>query len=92
MFREIPISSIAACFGMAAFAIAIISGLGAGQPADAILWRAILCAAICYPVGIIVALVGSAAVNEEFRAHQERHPVPDLDAPLSTDLDGAPSA
>ena len=91
MFREIPISAIAACFGMAAFTVAILSGLGAGQPADAILWRAILSILVCYPLGLIIACVGRAAVNDHMRAYHDEHPTPDLNAPLSP-IEGAASS
>ena len=68
---------------MAAFTVAILSGLHAGQPADAILWRAILSIMICYPAGLVIGLVGRAAVTDHVQEYQAAHPAPDLNSPLN---------
>ena len=92
MFRQLPVSAIAACFGMAAFSVAIVSGLGAGQSADSILWNALLASFICYPLGITVGIVARHAVSEHVAEYCDAHPVPELDRPDAVDLPAPPAS
>ncbi len=49
--------TIASCFALAAFAVAIFAGLAGENAAAQILLRAVTAMIICYPVGLIVGLV-----------------------------------
>ncbi len=64
MQREIPANVIGACFGLSAFAIALLGGLAAGQPAASILSAATVSMLVCYVLGLIIARVADVAVRE----------------------------
>lgn len=64
MTRGSSVKSIAACFGFAAFAVAIISGLAAGRTLQEILGGAIASLFVCFIVGSVVGLVGERTVQE----------------------------
>ncbi len=49
--------AIAGCLALAAFTVAVISGLAGGNTATSILGRAILAMIICYPIGLVIGLV-----------------------------------
>lgn len=59
---------MAAIFALAAFAIAVVSGMAAGNPAEVVLRQAILCLGGCFGVGLAVGLVLERVVTE----HVER--------------------
>ncbi len=56
---------IAGCFALAAFAVAIIAGLGAGKDAAQVLLHAVIAMMLCYPVGLVAGMV----CEREVRAH-----------------------
>jgi len=58
-----PTQVVAGCFALCAFAVAILSGLGAGNDAATVLLRAILSMAGCYVVGSVVGLLCSMAIR-----------------------------
>ena len=56
---------IAACFGLSAFAVAIISGIAVGNSIAHVLVRALISSSVCYPIGIIVGMVCARVVAEQ---------------------------
>ncbi|MEQ8844104.1 MAG: hypothetical protein RIB58_04545 [Phycisphaerales bacterium] len=84
VYRQLPVSSIAGCLGMAAFAVAIVSGLGAGQETDTILWRAFLSSIMCYIFGLIVGIVAQRAIDDALGQYRAARPAPEL-----AELDGS---
>ncbi|MCA9292182.1 MAG: hypothetical protein KDA20_00020 [Phycisphaerales bacterium] len=68
MQGHIPGNVIAACFGLSAFAVALISGLAAGRSAANILSAATLALIVCYALGFIIARVAGIAVRDAAEA------------------------
>jgi hypothetical protein len=58
---------IAACFALAAFAVAIIAGLAGGAGTAQVLLRAVIAMMLCYPVGWVAGMVCERVI----RAHVE---------------------
>jgi len=52
-----PSVVIGACLGLAAFALAIVAGLMAGNEAERVLARALVSLAACAPAGFVIGLV-----------------------------------
>jgi hypothetical protein len=74
---------IAACFGLAAFSIAILAGLASGNAAGSILAKAIIATIVCYPVGLVVALICQRVLDDHTAAVRAANPAPspsDVDA------------
>lgn len=46
--------TIAGCFALAAFSVAVMAGLAGGNTAAAILVRALVAMIVCYPLGMLV--------------------------------------
>lgn len=69
MPQPFPVRAVAGCFALAAFAIAIISGLVADRSTDSILASAIISMFIGQVVGYAAALVMSRALMESLGAH-----------------------
>jgi hypothetical protein len=59
---------IAGCFGLSAFAVAIIAGIAAGNSLAHVLMRALIATVVCYPIGVIVGLICARVISE----HVER--------------------
>jgi hypothetical protein len=59
--------TIGGCFALAAFAVAVISGLGAGNAASLVLLRAILAMLVCYPVGLLIGMICTHVVDSHLR-------------------------
>lgn len=57
--------TIATCFALAAFAVAIFAGVSAGVDAAQILLRAVLSMVVCYPVGMLAGMACEGVI----RAH-----------------------
>jgi putative Mn2+ efflux pump MntP len=76
---------VAACFGLAAFAVGVLSGLVSENPAAQILLRSLLSMAVCYPIGYLVGLICQRVVDEQIAKHRIANPVV-----IASD-DGAPS-
>jgi hypothetical protein len=63
---------MAACFALAAFAVAIIAGLSAGNAPASVLSRAIIAMLLCYPVGFVAGLVCERVVSWHIAAQDAR--------------------
>ena len=55
---------VATAMGLAAFAIAILAGLYAGNPTITILGNAVLCMVACHIVGLFIGSIGERVVRE----------------------------
>lgn len=79
-------NTIAGCFALAAFTVATLSGLAAGNPASSVLSRALIAMVVCYPIGIVVGLIAHRLVAEHVAAHLAEHSDP-TDRPIEMDGD-----
>jgi hypothetical protein len=59
---------IASCFALAAFAVAVASGLMSDSAAAQILLRAVLAMIVCYPVGLIVGMICEGVIRTHLAA------------------------
>ena len=66
-----PSNIIAACFALAAFAVAVVAGMAGGNPATAILIRALIAMIGCYPVGLIIGLICARVMTDHIQAHRD---------------------
>lgn len=67
--------TIAALFAYSAFAVAVVSGIAAGNPTDVILTRGIGAMLVAYLLGLLLARVAMVGVEEflsDRSAHDER--------------------
>lgn len=69
---------IATAFALAGFTVALIAGMGAGNPASGVLVKAILCMLACHVVGQIVGAIAAKAVGDHLAAYRASHPIPEL--------------
>ncbi len=63
--------TIAGCFALAAFAVAVVAGLGGGNATTSILLRAIMAMIACYPVGLLVGLICQRVVQEHLKSQAD---------------------
>ena len=75
--KPVPSNVIAACFSLAAFAVAILAGLVSGNGAISILVRAVLAMIVCYPVGLIIGLVCQRVVDDQMASYRQANPIAD---------------
>jgi hypothetical protein len=76
---------IGACCGLAAFAIAVVAGMGAENIGEVILFRALVSMLVCQIVGIGLGMVIERVVTDSVRAHKAARP-----DPLEAGVDGVP--
>lgn len=67
---------IAASCALAAFAVALIAGLAADNPAYDILLRALFAMILGQIVGWIVGVIGERTINEAVVTYRQANPVP----------------
>ena len=72
--KGIAASTIAGCFALAAFAVAIVAGLSIRNAPHAVLWRALIALVVCYPVGLAVGMIAQQIVVQHVEAHRDAHP------------------
>ncbi len=77
-----PSSVLAGIFALAAFAVAIVAGLAAGNEPAAVLGRAVLAMTVCYPVGFAVGLVCHRILHDHVEKTRE-----EMNAEVSAALD-----
>ena len=83
--RGVSAKVIAACFTLAAFAVAVVAGLASDNPATHVLVRAVVAMIVCYPIGFIVGIVCERIISAHIESHERANPTPDPN-------DGAQSA
>ncbi|MEX2219874.1 MAG: hypothetical protein WD749_14070 [Phycisphaerales bacterium] len=67
--------SIAAAFALAGFTVAIVSGLGAGNPVVRVLQGAIIAMVLCYLAGLVIGAVALRAAAEHVERYKAANPV-----------------
>lgn len=67
-----PTKVIAAVLGLAAFAIAVVAGMGAGNDASTVLARALGFMVLCYLIGLAVGHIGERTVEEHLAAYRSK--------------------
>jgi hypothetical protein len=82
-----PTKLIAAALALSAFAIAILAGLAAGNPAPRILSQAIVCMLACQVIGWGVGLAGERVVAEHLESIRAPRPVTDAAANVSAKVE-----
>jgi len=83
--KGIAATTIAGCFALAAFAVAIVAGLASGNAASSILVRAILALVACYPLGLMIGLIAQRVIQDHIDAHRADHPTPETMGENSVD-------
>lgn len=68
MTAAVSTKVIAGCFGLAAFAVAIIAGLASDNPAAQILLHAVIATLVCYPIGWIAGLICQRVIGLHLEA------------------------
>ena len=76
MSPGVPTKLIAACSGLGAFAIAIVSGLSIGNPADTVLIRALVCMFVCQALGWVIGMICERTVENALDHYRSINPVP----------------
>lgn len=66
---------IGACAGLTAFAIALIAGLAAENPASDVLVRALVAMMVVQMVGWIAGAIGERVMREAIAGYREANPV-----------------
>jgi len=75
---------IAAAFSLSAFAVAVVAGMGARNPAASVLLNAVVAMVVCYALGRAAGAVIAHALGEHLAVYVKAHPVPvvELDVPV----------
>jgi len=71
--------SIAGACGLTGFAVAILGGLAADNPAGVILTRALVAMVACYAVGVFIGMMAARAVHDATDAHVVKNPAPRIE-------------
>lgn len=76
---------IAGLFALAAFGVAVISGLASDNPASSVLSRALMAMFMSYPVGWIVGMICQHVIDDHLKIHKEANPALDstVEFPMS---------
>lgn len=69
---------IATAFALAGFTVALIAGMGAGNPAAGVLAKAIVSMVVCSLIGQIVGGVALRAVSDHLGEYRATNPIPEL--------------
>ena len=64
MDRPFPVVTIASCFALAGFAVAVFAGLAADRTAAGVLGAALIAMTVCYVVGMGAARIAEVAMRE----------------------------
>lgn len=75
---ELESKVIATSFALAAFVLAILAGIGAGNPASTVLLKAIICMIVCQGVGSIAGMAATHVIQEHLGQYRKDHPIPEL--------------
>lgn len=67
---------IAACCGLAAFAIAVTAGLAADNPVEVVLVRALASMVLCQLLGVALGTVVERVVGESIESHKRLRTAP----------------
>lgn len=75
MSPGVPTKVIGACAGLTAFAIALIAGLAAENPASDVLARALVAMIIVQMVGLVAGAIGERVMRDAIAGYREANPV-----------------
>lgn len=76
--KELPVGQVvAATSGLCGFAIALVAGLLAGNPAETVILRALVAMFVCAVVGRVVGAAGFSAVRAHIEGYREANPIPE---------------
>ena len=67
---------VSVAFGLSGFAVALVSGLGAGNDAASVLLRAIVAMFACQMLGMVVGSMLERLIDEQEARYKESHPIP----------------
>lgn len=81
MERGTPTKVTGACLGLSGFAVAIVAGLSADNPADLILTRAIISMAALGALGQALGAVAERVIDQRMSDHRAENPAPTSGAP-----------
>lgn len=70
--------TIAAVVALTAYALAIVAGLAAQNPATTILWRGMVVLVVAHLAGQLIGAAAEHALAQHLRRFEEQNPVPDL--------------
>lgn len=65
-----PSKVIAAVFGLAAFSVAIVAGLGAGNPALTVLLHATIAMVLCQVVGVLIGVACEGVIERHVKRYE----------------------
>lgn len=77
MVRHVPVLSIAGCFALGAFTIALLSGLSAGRATAEILEAGLVSMFVCWLVGFAVGKTAEVALCEHIERYESENVPPD---------------
>lgn len=76
--KELPVGQVVgAISALCGFAVALIAGMAAGNPADTVILRALVAMFVCALVGRAVGAAGFAAIRSHIETFREANPVPE---------------
>ena len=74
--KGIAATTVAGAFALTAFAVAVLAGLGSGNPATSVLVRALMAMLVCYPIGLALGTIAQRLVQDEVERHRATNPEP----------------
>lgn len=84
--RGIPTRMIAAAFALAAFSVAVLSGMWVSNPTVYVLKLALTSSFVCYIMGYVIGSVGERLMYAQIQEYEAKNPVPDVDAEIASAL------
>ena len=78
MSPGVPTKLIGAVCGQCAFAMAIVAGLSAGNPAETVIGRAIVAMLCVQLVGVLCGWIAERSVNDAVRRYRDTRPIPEV--------------
>jgi hypothetical protein len=79
--------SIAACFALAGFTVAIVSGLAVDNPGTRIIKCALGALIVCYVTGLVVGAIANKIAADHIASYKTANPIPGAgSAPAQTVL------
>lgn len=71
-----PANIIATSFSLIVFSTAIAVGVSAHNPAQTVMWRAMVAMIICWPIGLIIGTLAQKTIERNIENYKSAHPVP----------------
>ncbi len=79
-----PSKVIAAVFGLAAFAVAVVAGLWAGNPASTVLIHATIAMVLCQVAGVLVGVACESVIERHAKRYEEEAGIGQAAPPAQT--------